>query len=233
MQAPNNGHPAVASPQNGVVEGVVVHGDKRGRLLGFPTANLAGGSVMLEDGVWAGTVHVNPHQHGREYVAAISLGSRPTYYAEDGVRLIEAFLLDFDDQIYGQRVRVQFIHRLRPQWGFEDSSHLVRQLHRDVADVGAWAQQHGLPRTTEAAQKDRHRGWGPTGRTRPRNREQQFALRDQRRQELISRAVLACPAQALSYDWVARQTRLPVEYLRHRYPSLELLMDAGADLSQR
>ncbi|WP_104181911.1 riboflavin kinase [Arthrobacter sp. B0490] len=186
MQTPDIGRPPVDRRHDRVVEGVVAHGDKRGRLLGFPTANIAGDSVILEDGVWAGTVQVDPQGDGRVYVAAISLGSRPTYYAQDGVRLIEAFLLDFDEQIYGRRVRVQFIHRLRPQWGFEDSSHLVRQLRRDVADVEAWARQQG------------------------------------------SRAVRSCPLQVPSYSWVAARTQLPVGYLRHRYPSLEQLRDAGS-----
>ena len=211
-----------------IVEGVVAHGDKRGRLLGFPTANIAGDSVMIEDGVWAGTVQLNPQENGKEYVAAISLGSRPTYYAKDGVRLIEAFLLDFNDQIYGQSVRIQFIQRLRPQWVFEDSSQLVQQLHRDVADVEAWAQQQGIPPIAEAVQEKRHRGWGPTERKRRRDRERRSALREERRQELVLRAVMVCPLQTLSYDWVATQTNLPVEYLRHRYPSLELLKDAGS-----
>jgi hypothetical protein len=211
-----------------VVEGVVTHGDKRGRLLGFPTANIAGDSVMLEDGVWAGTVQLNPQENGQEYVAAISLGSRPTYYAKDGVRLIEAFLLDFNDQIYGQPVRVQFLQHLRPQWAFKDSSQLVQQLHRDVADVEAWAQQQGSSLTAEPVQGKRHRGWGPTERRSHRDRKQQFALREERRQELVLRAVRVCPLQALSYEWVASQTELPVDYLRHRYPSLELLRDAGS-----
>lgn len=141
MQSPSTGSRSLVRPDDRVVEGVVTHGDKRGRLLGFPTANIPGDTVTVEDGVWAGTVQLDPQDDGPEFTAAISLGSRPTYYAEDGVRLIEAFLLDFDDQIYGRRVRVSFLHRLRPQWGFESSTHLVEQLHRDIADVEAWARQ--------------------------------------------------------------------------------------------
>lgn len=227
MQTPDGGRSPMNRQHERVVEGVVAHGDKRGRLLGFPTANIAGDSVILEDGVWAGTVQVDPQGGGREYVAAISLGSRPTYYAQDGVRLIEAFLLDFDEQIYGRRVRVRFLHRLRPQWGFEDSSQLVHQLHRDVADVEAWARQQGLPVTAGVAHRERHRGWGPAERKQPRDLERRFALRDERRRELVSRAVQACPLQLLSHTWVAARTELPVEYLRHRYPSLEQLRDAG------
>jgi FAD synthase len=127
-----------------VVEGTVAHGDKRGRLLGFPTANIVGDGVALDDGVWAGTLEILSMPHRSVHVAAISLGRRPTYYSGESERLIEAFLLDFDQQIYDEVVRVCFHHWLRPQKPFINSAQLVKQLHSDVANVRTWALRRGL-----------------------------------------------------------------------------------------
>jgi hypothetical protein len=206
-----------------VVQGTVIHGDKRGRLLGFPTANIVGEGVGLDDGVWAGTVRLAPEDGGSRFAAAISLGSRPTYYAEGGVRLIEAFLLDFDGQLYDQCVDVEFSHLIRPQWAFDDSRQLVRQLHLDVASVKTWAMRSGLLRSASASPQVRQGRWGPTQPRRARDRAKVAQRRNLRRAELTSQAVLACPPGGLSYDWVADWTGLPAEYLQHHYPTLEAL----------
>lgn len=223
-----------------VVVGVVEHGDKRGRLLGFPTANIPGDVEGIEDGVWAGTVQLDPDDGGPAFTAAISLGTRPTYYTEDGVRLIEAFLLDFDDQIYGRQVKVTFAHRLRPQWGFKSSTLLVEQLHRDIAEVKMWAFEQAssaVAPVTSANAVDparparKQRGWGPTGHKRRRDPEQQSASREERRRKLVIEAVSACPADDLSYSWIASWTKLPAEYLQFRYPSLDALQAVTAQHS--
>jgi riboflavin kinase / FMN adenylyltransferase len=117
------------------MRGTVELGDQRGRTLGFPTANLAIPSslVIPAEGVYAGRF---VGADGLARPAAISLGRRPTFY-RDGVELLEAHLLDFGGDLYGQPARVQFLARLRPQRRFDDVHDLVAQLHRDVEAVRA------------------------------------------------------------------------------------------------
>ncbi|MGD0084193.1 MAG: riboflavin kinase [Acidimicrobiales bacterium] len=119
-----------------VVEGVVVAGDRRGRALGFPTANveLPGETVLPPDGIYAGWFE---RSGGSRHVAAISVGTRPTYYAEGEARLVEAYLLDFDGDLYGERVLIEFTELVREQARFEGSEQLIAQMHRDVAAVRA------------------------------------------------------------------------------------------------
>jgi riboflavin kinase/FMN adenylyltransferase len=113
------------------VRGVVEHGDHRGRTIGFPTANVAvPGDVMLpSDGVYAGRYE---RSDGSVWPAAINLGKRPTFYDENGLRLLEAHLLDFDDDLYGERAKVRFGRWIRGEVKFPGIDALVEQLHRDV-----------------------------------------------------------------------------------------------------
>jgi FAD synthase len=120
------------------VRGVVEHGDERGRLLGFPTANVALTGAGPGDGVWAGTVQVDPALDGPVHVAAVSVGRRPTYYAA-GIRLLEAHLLDVSPDLYDHEVLVRLHRHLRPQLTFSGSEELVEQMHRDVAAAREWA----------------------------------------------------------------------------------------------
>jgi riboflavin kinase/FMN adenylyltransferase len=116
------------------VTGTVEVGDRRGRELGFPTANVAiAPNVCLPaDGVYAGTfVGADTPERG----AAISVGSRPTFYPEGGPTLLEAFVLDFDGDLYGQVVRVRFHDLLHGQIRFEGVEALVEQMHEDVAET--------------------------------------------------------------------------------------------------
>lgn len=126
------------------VEGVVEHGDERGRLLGFPTANIGVPEHGLRDGVWAGTVQIDPRSDGPVHVAAVSVGHRPTYYGKDGDRLLEANLLDFTGDLYDHEVLVRLHVRLRPQRKFAGSAELVDQMLLDVADTRTWAVREGL-----------------------------------------------------------------------------------------
>jgi riboflavin kinase/FMN adenylyltransferase len=114
------------------VRGVVVHGDARGRTLGFPTANvMVPGNICLPaDGVYAGW-YLLPD--GTRHATAISVGRRPTFYQENGVLLVEAHLLNFDDDLYDQPARVQFSHWIRGQVKFDGVDALVAQLQQDVA----------------------------------------------------------------------------------------------------
>jgi riboflavin kinase / FMN adenylyltransferase len=114
------------------VRGVVGHGDQRGRELGFPTANVTMPSeiVMPADGVYAGW-YLRPD--GTRHPAALSLGRRPTFYEEADLSLLEAFLLDFDGDLYEEAARVAFVAPLRGQMRFASVDELIAQMGRDVA----------------------------------------------------------------------------------------------------
>lgn len=120
------------------VRGVVEHGDARGRELGFPTANIHVPGVMQlpADGVYAGW-YVRPD--GTTHAACISLGRRPTFYEEQGDRLLEPYLLDVppDTDLYGERARVRFAERLRGQARFDSIEALIEQMHEDVRQTRA------------------------------------------------------------------------------------------------
>jgi riboflavin kinase/FMN adenylyltransferase len=111
-------------------EGEVVHGDKRGRTLGMPTANLVPDDRLAVPGhgVYAGWAHGHP--------AAINVGVRPTFQTGRGL-LIEAFLLDFRGDLYGQTLRIAFLERLRGEKRFDSVDALVDQMNRDVEDARA------------------------------------------------------------------------------------------------
>jgi riboflavin kinase / FMN adenylyltransferase len=110
------------------VEGVVVHGDHRGRELGFPTANIATPpyTALPADGVYAGRFAIG----GRLLPTAISVGTNPTFSGRE--RTIEAYVLDVDESFYGFDVAVDFEHRLRGQERYDGVEALVAQMHRDV-----------------------------------------------------------------------------------------------------
>ena len=112
------------------LDGEVVHGDKRGREIGFPTANVlsAARSVVPGRGIYAGRAHLLEGSH----VAAISVGYNPTFTdARDAVR-VEASVADFDSQVYGAPINLEFVHRLRDEQRFEGVEALIDQLGRDV-----------------------------------------------------------------------------------------------------
>jgi riboflavin kinase/FMN adenylyltransferase len=108
------------------LRGEVAHGDERGRELGFPTANL----IPDEDlacpghGVYACLADGRP--------AAVSIGVRPTFKTGRG-ELIEAYILDFDGDLYGSQLRLEFLERLRGERRFDTPEALIEQMHRDVA----------------------------------------------------------------------------------------------------
>jgi len=113
------------------VRGVVERGDQRGaEHLGMPTANLTVPEriCLPADGVYAGTFVAEDEV---ERPAAISVGTRPTFY-EDGDVLVEAYVLDFDGDLYGQRVKVRFREWVRGQERFDSTEALVEQMNADV-----------------------------------------------------------------------------------------------------
>ncbi len=120
------------------LRGVVEHGEGRGPALGCPTANVAvPGDIMLPgDGVYAGW-YTRPD--GARYRAAISIGRRPTFYDDNGLLLVEAHLVDFDGDLYGEAARVEVEGWVREQVRFRSAAELADQLRADVAAVRASA----------------------------------------------------------------------------------------------
>jgi riboflavin kinase/FMN adenylyltransferase len=117
------------------VRGVVSHGDKRGGAeLGFPTANVSvPGEVLLPaDGIYAGWYE---RPDGSVHATAISLGRRPTFYAEAHVSLLEAHLLDFSGDLYGEAAKVRFVARLRGEERFDSVDALITQIGRDCDEA--------------------------------------------------------------------------------------------------
>ncbi len=113
------------------VRGVVMRGDERGRELGFPTANVAVPDEIClpADGIYAGEYRT---PDGVWRPAAISLGRRPTFYADAEQSLLEAFLLDFTGDLYDQPASVRFRARLRGEQRFETVEDLIEQMGKDV-----------------------------------------------------------------------------------------------------
>jgi len=113
------------------VRGVVEHGDARGRTIGFPTANVAvpAAIALPSDGVYAGW-YVGPD--GVPRASAINIGRRPTFYDDHGLLLVEAHLIDFDGDLYGQHAHVRVTHRLRDEIKFSGIDALAEQLRADV-----------------------------------------------------------------------------------------------------
>ena len=116
------------------VSGEVFAGDQRGRLLGFPTANVAvpAGMCLPADGVYAGFYE---RPNGEVHGCAINLGRRPTFYEHADASLLEAHLLDVDVDLYGESARVRFEHFLRSERKFDGVDALIAQLGHDVSSA--------------------------------------------------------------------------------------------------
>jgi riboflavin kinase/FMN adenylyltransferase len=111
-----------------MVEGTVVKGDQRGRELGFPTANLVPDDRLAipGHGVYAAFANGVP--------AAVNVGVRPTFESGRGV-LIETYLIDHTENLYGKTLRVAFVERLRGERAYHEVDELVAQMHRDVDEA--------------------------------------------------------------------------------------------------
>ena len=111
-----------------MLEGEVVTGDRRGRELGYPTANLVPSDAIAHPGhgVYAAWAH--------GHMAAVNVGVRPTFETGRGL-LIEAYLLDFEGDLYGQTLRIAFAKRLRGERRFDSAEALVEQMERDVEEA--------------------------------------------------------------------------------------------------
>ena len=133
-------HAARLLGRNYTLTGVVVGGDKLGRTLGFPTANLEAtpGMAVPCDGIYAAWALLRE----KRFMAATSIGTRPTF--GDNVRVIEALLLDFQGDVYGQNLRLEFVQRLRDQVKFDAVEELLEQIDRDVEQTRGVLQELAL-----------------------------------------------------------------------------------------
>jgi riboflavin kinase/FMN adenylyltransferase len=115
------------------VEGTVVRGDGRGRTIGIPTANVSVDEkiALPSNGVYA----VHFYENGHKWAGAGNLGVRPTF--DRHTRSLEIHLLDFAGDLYGQKVTVEFVRRLRPEIRFSGVGELVAQIKRDVEEARA------------------------------------------------------------------------------------------------
>jgi riboflavin kinase/FMN adenylyltransferase len=113
------------------VEGVVIRGDRRGRELGFPTANLltAQHVAVPADGVYAAWLV----RRGERLPSAVSIGTNPTFSGRE--RRVEAYVLDFDGDLYGERLALDFVVHLREMRRYDAIEPLITQIHQDVADT--------------------------------------------------------------------------------------------------
>ncbi|MBN9623871.1 MAG: riboflavin biosynthesis protein RibF [Actinobacteria bacterium] len=111
-----------------MLEGEVVGGERRGRELGFPTANIVPDPRLVTPGHGVYAAFANGHP------AAVNVGTRPTFDSALGV-LIETYLIDFSGDLYGQTLRVAFVAKLRDELAFDDVDALVAQMHGDVEDA--------------------------------------------------------------------------------------------------
>jgi riboflavin kinase/FMN adenylyltransferase len=114
------------------MRGIVAHGDKRGRTLGFPTANLVPDPALVVPG--HGVYACRAQFAGETRLAAVNVGVRPTFKTGRGL-LVEAFVLDFEGDLYERELRLEFLERLRGERRFDSAEALVEQMHLDVVDA--------------------------------------------------------------------------------------------------
>jgi riboflavin kinase/FMN adenylyltransferase len=124
------------------IDGVVIEGDRRGRTIGFPTANIP---VSMDrawpaDAVYAGYF---TRASGERHECAINIGRRPTFYEHAEHSILEAHLLDFDGDLYGERARVEFIKFLRSEQRFDGIDALAEQLKLDIEKTRSVLAEHG------------------------------------------------------------------------------------------
>jgi riboflavin kinase/FMN adenylyltransferase len=117
------------------LRGPVLHGDERGRQIGFPTLNIgvSADRRLPPNGVYVTRAHVGD----REFDACTNIGVRPTFEG-DSRHLVETHLLDFEGDLYGELVTVELLHRLRSEKKFNGIDELIAQIQRDVVSTREW-----------------------------------------------------------------------------------------------
>lgn len=122
------------------LRGPVVMGDRRGRTLGFPTANIAIGldRALPAYGIYVTRAYVRENSHE----SCTSIGIRPTFDVEPRP-VVETYILDFDEDVYRQEMRIDLLHRLREEERFASSQELIAQMRRDIEGTRAWFRTNG------------------------------------------------------------------------------------------
>jgi riboflavin kinase / FMN adenylyltransferase len=115
------------------VKGEIVHGDGRGKHIGIPTANVEPWDEKLipESGIYAAFAE----WHGAFYQAVINIGYRPTFYTRPAKQTIEAHLLDFNQDIYGSKLILHFVERIRDEMKFDSAEDLMQKIKHDIKDT--------------------------------------------------------------------------------------------------
>jgi riboflavin kinase/FMN adenylyltransferase len=115
---------------NYTMSGEVIHGAKRGRTIGFPTANIdyPKQKATPSNGIYACWAYLGD----QKFMAATNIGFNPTFTPERKIPSLEAYLLDFDRDIYGQELKLEFIARIRDELKFDSLEELIRKIHEDV-----------------------------------------------------------------------------------------------------
>ncbi len=119
------------------IRGRVVRGHRRGRLLGFPTANLETGNEILPDGVFITETVLR----GRAHRSVTSVGTNPTFGPHP--LTVETLVLDFKGSLYGAAIAVRFLKRIRPTRTFPDAASLTARIRRDIGEAQAWFSRRG------------------------------------------------------------------------------------------
>ncbi|MEZ4502752.1 MAG: bifunctional riboflavin kinase/FAD synthetase [Dehalococcoidia bacterium] len=121
------------------LRGPVLHGDARGRSIGFPTANIgvAADRALPPNGIYVGRVTL---PDGRVFTAATNIGTSPTFGGNE--RRVEPYLLDFEGDLYGEVLTLELLHRLRDELKFDGIDALVAQINADVEDTRAYVAAH-------------------------------------------------------------------------------------------
>lgn len=113
--------------------GPVIRGDGRGKKIGVPTANIdyPREKIVPARGIYAGWANLD----GEKHMAAISIGVNPTFTPEKQISSVEAYILDFDEDIYGKELKIEFVARLRDELKFDSVDALVGQIWKDVDET--------------------------------------------------------------------------------------------------
>ncbi|MEJ5311305.1 MAG: bifunctional riboflavin kinase/FAD synthetase [Anaerolineae bacterium] len=127
------------------LSGIVEHGDQRGRLLGFPTANLRinDDQLLPANGVYICAAYLS----GERFAAMVNVGTRPTF--DLALRTVEAYLLDFSRDIYGERMQLDFLHRLRDELRFASVAALIEQMRADHGNTVMWLRERSNSKYVE------------------------------------------------------------------------------------
>ncbi len=122
------------------LRGPIVAGDRRGRALGFPTANIALGldRALPAYGIYVTRAYVRESAHE----SCTSIGIRPTFDVEPRP-VVETFILDFDEDVYGREMQIDLLHRLRGEERFSSAEELITQMEKDVRDTREWFRADG------------------------------------------------------------------------------------------